>query len=122
MKNLFQEKSPRVTQKFPKDFPQSIGSHSTKQRKIPPEIPVGSHRKQKQFTVQFKKLQISSLVMVLIKLRAEEKAPEGQLSHPSLLILAWVFSWLSPSIIPINGFSKQYLHRKHKGVSATSIY
>lgn len=39
-----------------------------------------------------------------------------------LLILGHVFSWRSPSIISVNGFSKQYLHRKHKGVSATSMY
>lgn len=80
-KHPFQEKSPRVTQKFPKDFPYSTGNRSTNQRKIPPEIPLGNHGKQKQFTVHFEKLKMSSLVMVLIKLPAEEKASEDQLSH-----------------------------------------
>lgn len=68
------EKSPKVTQNFQKTSPSPQGIIN--QRKIPPEIPLGYHGKQKQFTVPLEKLKVSSLVMVLIKLPAEEKAPE----------------------------------------------
>jgi hypothetical protein len=82
-KNPFQEKSLTVIQNFQKTFSQSSENHSTNQRKISPEIPLRYHRKQKQITVQFKKLKVSSVVMILTKLPAEEKASEDRLSHPA---------------------------------------
>lgn len=101
---LISGKIPKSNPEISKRLPQVPGESFYKPKK---NSPWNSFRIQKQKTIDgsIQKARISSLLLVLIKLPAGDKAREDQLSHPAHSNLCRPLA--SSSLIPMNGFPKQ---------------